>query len=75
MIQGYKVMMISKQEFLVRTQLTAKAGALQQVSTKIGEAVYAQSQSSTSAPPSSSENIVDAEFTEVEDDTKTKKSA
>jgi molecular chaperone DnaK len=57
------------------TLITAKAGALQQVSTKIGEAVYAQSQSSTSAPPSSSENIVDAEFTEVEDDTKTKKSA
>jgi molecular chaperone DnaK len=57
------------------TLITAKAGALQQASTKIGEAVYAQSQSSASAAPSSSENIVDAEFTEVEDETKTKKSA
>jgi molecular chaperone DnaK len=55
------------------TLITAKAGALQQASTKIGEAVYAQSQSSSASAPG--ENIVDAEFTEVEDETKGKKSA
>jgi molecular chaperone DnaK len=51
--------------------ITAKAGALQQQSIKLGEAVYAQSQHS---PPSGNENIVDAEFTEVDDEDK-KKSA
>jgi molecular chaperone DnaK len=51
--------------------ITAKAGALRQQSIKLGEAVYAQSQHS---PPSGNENIVDAEFTEVDDEDK-KKSA
>src|SRR5580693_3980307 len=59
--------------------ITAKTNALQQASTKIGEAVYAQSQntSGTTGPGAGSgnENIVDAEFTEVEDDRNTKKSA
>jgi molecular chaperone DnaK len=59
--------------------ITAKTNALQQASTKIGEAVYAQSQntSGTAGPGarSGNENIVDAEFTEVEDDRNTKKSA
>jgi molecular chaperone DnaK len=59
--------------------ITAKTNALQQASTKIGEAVYAQSQntSGTAGPGAGSgnENIVDAEFTEVEDDRNTKKSA
>ena len=41
--------------------ITAKASALQQVSVKLGEAVYAQSQHSPGAPPSGNENIVDAE--------------
>jgi molecular chaperone DnaK len=54
--------------------ITAKASALQQVSTKLGEAVYAQSQHSPGAPPSGNENIVDAEFTEIDDHDK-KKSA
>jgi molecular chaperone DnaK len=59
--------------------IIAKTNALQQASTKIGEAVYAQSQntSGTARPEAGSgnENIVDAEFTEVEDDRNTKKSA
>jgi molecular chaperone DnaK len=54
--------------------ITAKASALQQVSTKLGEAVYAQSQHSPGAPPSGNENIADAEFTEIDDHDK-KKSA
>jgi molecular chaperone DnaK len=57
--------------------ITAKTNALQQASTKIGEAVYAQSQntSGTAGAGSGDENIVDAEFTEVEDDKGRKKSA
>ncbi len=54
--------------------ITAKAGALQQQSIKLGEAVYAQSQHSPGAPPSGNENIVDAEFTEIDDEDR-KKSA
>ena len=50
--------------------ITAKASALQQVSVKLGEAVYAQSQHSPGAPPSGNENIVDAEFTEIDDQDK-----
>jgi molecular chaperone DnaK len=50
------------------TLITTKARALQQVATKLGEAVYAQSQNpSAAAPESGSENIVDAEFTEVDE--------
>jgi molecular chaperone DnaK len=54
--------------------ITAKAGALQQQSLKLGEAVYAQSQHPSGAAPSDNENIVDAEFTEIDDEDK-KKSA
>jgi molecular chaperone DnaK len=55
--------------------ITAKASALQQQSVKLGEAVYAQSQrASGAAPPSGNENVVDAEFTEIDDEDK-KKSA
>ncbi len=51
--------------------ITAKANALQQASVKLGEAVYAQPQhSSGTAPPSGNENVVDAEFTEIDDDDK-----
>ena len=58
------------------TLITTKASALQQVATKLGEAVYAQSQNpSAAAPESGSENIVDAEFTEVDDKKNKKKSA
>jgi molecular chaperone DnaK len=53
--------------------ITAKASTLQQQSVKLGEAVYAQSQPS-SASPSGNENVVDAEFTEIDDEDK-KKSA
>jgi molecular chaperone DnaK len=56
--------------------ITAKANALQQVSIKLGEAVHAQSQEPFgTAPGSGDENIVDAEFTEVEDEKDKKKSA
>jgi molecular chaperone DnaK len=62
--------------------ITAKTNALQQASTKLGEAIYAQSRNASGAagPGAGSgnennENIVDAEFTEVEDDRNTKKSA
>jgi molecular chaperone DnaK len=55
--------------------ITAKTNALQQASVKLGEAVYAQSQHSPgTAPPSGNENVVDAEFTEIDDEDK-KKSA
>jgi molecular chaperone DnaK len=50
--------------------ITAKAGTLQQQSIKLGEAVYAQSQHSPGAPPSGNENVVDAEFTEIDDEDK-----
>jgi molecular chaperone DnaK len=57
------------------TLITAKASALQQASVKLGEAVYSQSQQSPGAgPQSGGEDVVDAEFTEVDDDDK-KKSA
>jgi molecular chaperone DnaK len=56
--------------------ITAKANALQQVSIKLGEAVYAQAQNSSgTAQEAGSDEIVDAEFTEVEDDKGKKKSA
>jgi molecular chaperone DnaK len=56
--------------------ITAKANALQQVSIKLGEAVYAQAQNSSgTAQGAASDEIVDAEFTEVEDDKDKKKSA
>jgi molecular chaperone DnaK len=56
--------------------ITAKANALQQVSIKLGEAVYAQAQNSSgTAQGAGSDEIVDAEFTEVEDDKGKKKSA
>jgi molecular chaperone DnaK len=55
--------------------ITAKASTLQQQSIKLGEAVYKQPQHSPgAAPPSGNENIVDAEFTEIDDEDK-KKSA
>jgi len=55
--------------------ITAKANTLQQAATKLGEAVHAQPQSSSgSAAPSGGEDVVDAEFSEVQDESK-KKSA
>lgn len=51
--------------------ITAKVNALQQASMKLAEAVYSQSQQSEStAPSSSNDDVVDAEFTELDDDQK-----
>ncbi|MBN9593732.1 MAG: molecular chaperone DnaK [Afipia sp.] len=51
--------------------ISAKTNALQQASIKLGEAVYAQSQKPVDgASQSGGDNVVDAEFTEVEDDEK-----
>jgi molecular chaperone DnaK len=56
--------------------ITAKAGALRQASSKLGEAVYAQAQNAPGAAPEKpgGDDVVDAEFTEVDDESK-KKSA
>jgi molecular chaperone DnaK len=52
--------------------ISAKASALQQQSTKLAEAAQAgaQSPSDTSASQAANDDVVDAEFTEVEDDDK-----
>jgi molecular chaperone DnaK len=65
--------------------ITAKTNALAQVSMKLGEAMYKQSQEGGGAAPGGEaggaeaggkkEDVVDAEFTEVDDDKKNKKSA
>jgi molecular chaperone DnaK len=64
--------------------ITSKTNALAQASMKLGEAMYKQAQSSDggadgggagSAGGASKEDVVDAEFTEVDDDKKNKKSA
>jgi len=53
--------------------ISAKTNALQQASIKLGEAVYAQSQKPTDgASQSGGDNVVDAEFTEIEDEDKKK---
>jgi molecular chaperone DnaK len=60
--------------------ITAKMNALAQVSMKLGEAMYKQAESPTGAEAgeggaSKKDDVVDAEFTEVDDDKKNKKSA
>jgi molecular chaperone DnaK len=63
--------------------ITAKSNALAQASMKLGEAMYKQSQDTGAGPggPGAGEgggkkdDVVDAEFTEVDDDKKNKKSA
>jgi molecular chaperone DnaK len=61
--------------------ISTKTNALAQASMKLGEAMYAQAQGGSGpgggeAPKSSAkEDVVDAEFTEVDDDKKNKKSA
>jgi molecular chaperone DnaK len=63
--------------------ITAKTNALAQASMKLGEAMYKQAQegaapgSGGAAPDGSAkkEDVVDAEFTEVDDDKKNQKSA
>jgi molecular chaperone DnaK len=67
--------------------ITAKTNTLAQASMKLGEAMYKQAQEEAAASgggggaapggdgPGKSEDVVDAEFTEVDDDKKNKKSA
>jgi molecular chaperone DnaK len=57
--------------------ITTKTNELAQASIKLGEAISAQSQnnSGNSNRPPNKENIVDADFTEVDDETGKKKSA
>ena len=63
--------------------ITAKTNALAQASMKLGEAMYKQQQEAAAgggpadagAPGGKKEDVVDAEFTEVDDDKKNKKSA
>jgi molecular chaperone DnaK len=62
--------------------ITAKTNALSQASMKLGEAMYKQSAEQRQAGDASAggdgkkeEDVVDAEFTEVDDDKKNKKSA
>jgi molecular chaperone DnaK len=53
--------------------LTAKTTALGTVAMKLGEAVYAAEQASAASPEAEApkdDNVVDAEFSEVEDDKK-----
>ena len=67
------------------TAITEKSNALAQVSMKLGEAMYKQAQDGGPAAPGADEagpdssakkeDVVDAEFTEVDDDKKNKKSA
>jgi molecular chaperone DnaK len=63
--------------------MRAKTNTLAQASMKLGEAMYSQAQggapgaapSDDAAKAGSKEDVVDAEFTEVDDDKKNKKSA
>ncbi|MBV9969299.1 MAG: molecular chaperone DnaK, partial [Xanthobacteraceae bacterium] len=63
--------------------ITAKSNALAQASMKLGEAMYKQGEGGggggTSGPDTGAgakkDDVVDAEFTEVDDDKKNKKSA
>jgi molecular chaperone DnaK len=62
--------------------ITAKTNALQQASMKLGEAMYAQAKGSEGAggpgegaKAGAKDDVVDAEFTEVDDDKKNKRSA
>jgi molecular chaperone DnaK len=60
--------------------ITAKMNALAQVSMKLGEAMYKQAESPAGSEAGGSgaskkDDVVDAEFTEVDDDKKNKKSA
>ena len=54
--------------------ITAKTNALAQASMKLGEAMYKQAGAGGEAS-GKKDDVVDAEFTEVDDDKKNKKSA
>ena len=55
--------------------IKAKTNALAQVSMKLGEAMYKQQAESDAAKDAAKDDVVDAEFTEVDDDKNNKKSA
>jgi molecular chaperone DnaK len=55
--------------------ITAKTNALAQASMKLGEAMYKQAQDAGGTGAGKKDDVVDAEFTEVDDDKKNKKSA
>jgi molecular chaperone DnaK len=55
--------------------IKAKTNALAQVSMKLGEAMYKQQAESDAAKDAAKDDVVDAEFTEVDDDKHNKKSA
>jgi len=55
--------------------ITAKTNALAQASMKLGEAMYKQSGAGGGDASGKQDDVVDAEFTEVDDDKKNKKSA
>ncbi|MGB3867708.1 MAG: molecular chaperone DnaK [Xanthobacteraceae bacterium] len=55
--------------------IQAKSNALAQVSMKLGEAMYKQQAESDAAKDAAKDDVVDAEFTEVDDDKNDKKSA
>src|SRR6266851_3869242 len=55
--------------------IKAKTNTLAQVSMKLGEAMYRQQAESDAAKDAAKDDVVDAEFTEVDDDKNNKKSA
>jgi molecular chaperone DnaK len=55
--------------------IKAKTGTLAQASMKLGEAMYKQQAESDAAKDAKKDDVVDAEFTEVDDDKNNKKSA
>ncbi|THD66112.1 MAG: molecular chaperone DnaK [Bradyrhizobium sp.] len=55
--------------------IKAKTNTLAQASMKLGEAMYKQQAESDAAKDAAKDNVVDAEFTEVDDDKNNKKSA
>jgi molecular chaperone DnaK len=55
--------------------IKAKTNAVAQASMKLGEAMYKQQAESDAAKDAAKDDVVDAEFTEVDDDKNTKKSA
>jgi molecular chaperone DnaK len=55
--------------------ITAKTNALAQASMKLGEAMYKQAGAGGEEAAGKKDDVVDAEFTEVDDDKKNKKSA
>jgi molecular chaperone DnaK len=55
--------------------IKAKSNTVAQASMKLGEAMYKQQAESDAAKDAAKDDVVDAEFTEVDDDKNTKKSA